>query len=67
MIDHVRTPVCKTLFRYMMELALAGTELLGSQSQGLVTQQVTRTLNWVGVAVAIVLLFELRKTGTRGT
>jgi len=43
-----------------------GTEQLGSQIQGLVTQQVTRTLNLVGDAVIVLLFFELRRTGTRG-
>jgi hypothetical protein len=43
-----------------------GTEQLGSQIQGLVTQQVTRTLNLVGDAVIVLFFFELRRSGTRG-
>jgi hypothetical protein len=72
----------RDILRYLVVVALAGwwgaltfyglvvvpegTEQLGSQTQGLVTQQVTRTLNFLGVAVAVLLFFELRRTGTRG-
>src|SRR5438477_11565964 len=38
---------------YGLAVVPEGTEQLGSQTQGLVTQQVTRTLNLVGVAVAL--------------
>src|SRR5947207_1343890 len=36
---------------YGVVVVPAGTEQLGSQTQGLVTQQVTRTLNLIGVAL----------------
>ena len=42
-----------------------GTEQLGSQTQGLVTQQVTRTLNLIGVAAAALSFVELRRCGAR--
>lgn len=42
-----------------------GTEQLGSQKQGLVTQQVTKILNLIGVAVIVLLFFELRRRGGR--
>lgn len=50
---------------YGMVVVPEGTEQLGSQTQGLVTQQVTRTLNLVSVAVICLLFFELRRSGTR--
>src|SRR5258708_24657032 len=75
-----RKPSRRDLLRYAVVLALAGwwgaltfyglvvvpegTEQLGSQTQGLVTQQVTRTLNLMGVAVAALVFFELRRSGT---
>jgi hypothetical protein len=50
---------------YGMVVVPAGTEQLGSQTQGLVTQQVTRTLNLIGVAVTGLLFFDLLRSGTR--
>jgi len=50
---------------YGMVVVPAGTEQLGSQTQGLVTQQVTRTLNLVGVAVIGLLFFDHLRSGTR--
>jgi hypothetical protein len=43
-----------------------GTEQLGSQTQGLVTQQVTRTLNLIGVAAAALSFVELRRCDAAG-
>jgi hypothetical protein len=51
---------------YGLVVVPEGTEQLGTQTQGLVTQQVTRALNLVGVAVAVLLVFELRRSGSRG-
>jgi hypothetical protein len=51
---------------YGMVVVPEGTEQLGSQTQGLVTQQVTRTLNLVGDVVIGLLFFELRRSGSRG-
>jgi hypothetical protein len=50
---------------YGMVVVPAGTEQLGSQTQGLVTQQVTRTLNLVGDVLIGLLFFELRRSGSR--
>ncbi len=50
---------------YGLVVVPEGTDQLGSQTQGLITQQVTRTLNLVGVAVAAMLFFELRRAGGR--
>lgn len=50
---------------YGLVVVPEGTEQLGSQTQGLITQQVTRTLNLVGVTVAALLFFELRRAGSR--
>ncbi len=50
---------------YGMVVVPAGTEQLGSQTQGLVTQQVTRTLNLIGVALIGILFFDLLRSGTR--
>jgi hypothetical protein len=50
---------------YGMVVVPAGTEQLGSQTQGLVTQQVTRTLNLIGLTVIGLLFFDLRRTGSR--
>jgi len=52
---------------YGMVVVPEGTAQLGSQTQGLVTQQVTRTLNLIGVAVIGLLVFELKRSGTRST
>ena len=76
-----RRPAGSDVWRYVVVLMLAGwwgaltfygmvvvpegTEQLGSQTQGLVTQQVTRTLNLVADAVIGLLFFELRRSGTR--
>ena len=50
---------------YGMVVVPTGTEQLGSQTQGLVTQQVTRTLNLMGVAVIGLVFFDLRRSGSR--
>ena len=50
---------------YGMVVVPAGTEILGSADQGRVTQQVTRTLNLVGVAVIVLLFFDQRRSATR--
>ena len=50
---------------YGMVVVPAGTEQLGSQTQGLVTQHVTRTLNLIGVALIGLLFFDLLRSGTR--
>src|SRR5579872_2620173 len=55
----------RALTFYGMVVVPEGTEQLGSQTQGLVTQQVTRTLNLAGDAVILLLFFELRRSGTR--
>lgn len=76
-----RLPTGADAWRYIVVLALAGwwgaltfygivvvpegTDQLGSQTQGLVTQQVTRTLNLVAGAVIGLLFFELRRSGGR--
>ncbi|HLJ11633.1 MAG TPA: hypothetical protein VKU82_10605 [Planctomycetaceae bacterium] len=76
-----RKPIGRDLWRCALVLTIAGwwraltfyglvvvpegTEQLGSQTQGLVTQQVTKTLNLVGIAVAGSLVIELRRWGSR--
>jgi hypothetical protein len=50
---------------YGMVVVPEGTEQLGSQVQGLVTQQVTHTLNLIADTVIGLLYFELRRSGTR--
>jgi hypothetical protein len=50
---------------YGMVVVPAGTEQLGSQIQGLVTQQVTRTLNLIGAALIGLLFFDLLRSGAR--
>jgi hypothetical protein len=49
---------------YGLVVVPAGTDLLGSQTQGLVTQQVTRTLNLLGVGLIVSLFFEFRRRST---
>ena len=82
-IDCNRMPDGRDVWRYILVLALAGwwgaltfygavvvpegTEQLGSQTQGLVTQQVTQVLNLIGVGVIVLLFFELKRSGTRST
>ncbi len=76
MSDERKIPTQCDARRYAAALALAGwwgaltfygavvvpegTDQFGSQAQGLVTQQVTRTLNLIGVAVAILSYVALR-------
>ena len=50
---------------YGLVVVPEGTDQFGSQTQGLVTQQVTKTLNLVGMAAAVLLVFELKRWGTR--
>ncbi len=71
-IDLWRFIVCLTLAGwwgaltfYGMVVVPEGTDQFGSQAQGLVTQQVTRTLNLIGDAVIVLLFFELWRQGTR--
>jgi hypothetical protein len=77
----MKNPEFRLIWRFFVVLLLAawwgaltfygsvvvpeGTEQLGSQTQGLVTQQVTRTLNLIGVAVAALLFVELRRSAAR--
>ena len=73
--------VRRRAWRYAVVLALAGwwgaltfygavvvpegTWQLGSQTQGLVTQQVTRTLNVLGVVVAAISLSHVKRADSR--
>lgn len=82
-VENKRWPASADIWRFIVVLALAGwwgaltfygmvvvpegTEQLGSQIQGLVTQQVTRTLNLVADVVIGLLFFELRRSGKRST
>jgi len=47
---------------YAIVVVPTGTRLFGSMEQGLLTEQVTRQLNWIGVICLLVLLPAARKS-----
>jgi len=81
MFENLQRPKGEHIWQYVVVLALAGwwggltfygmvvvpegTEQLGSQTQGRVTQQVTKTLNAIGVGIIALLFFEFRRAGSR--
>jgi len=47
---------------YALVVVPTGTRLFGSVEQGLLTEQVTRQLNWIGVASLLILLPAARQS-----
>ena len=52
---------------YALIVVPTGTRVLGGTEQGFLTEQVTRQLNWIGVATLVILLPCMRKSWFHAT